>query len=69
MHIQRAPEITVITHRGGVFERAGEVAIGEFDGCRFEQVGDIHKFSQAGKSRSLRIARVNLKTMRLEAFA
>ena len=69
MHIQRSPEIAVINHKGGLFERVGEVACGEFDGCRFEQVGDIHKFSQAGKSKSLRIARVTLKTMRREAFA
>lgn len=69
MQIQRAQDIAVITHKGGLFERVGEVACGEFDCCKFEQVGDIHKFSQTGKSKSLRISRVTLKTMRREAFA
>lgn len=68
MQIQRAPDIAVITHKGGIFERVGDVACGEFGGVRYEQVGEMHKFSQSAKSKSLRIARVILKTMRLEAF-
>lgn len=69
MQIQKEGEIALITDPRGIFERVDQVAFGEFDGARYEEVGDLHKFSQFAKSKSLRIARVMLKTMRREAFA
>jgi hypothetical protein len=69
MQIQKSGEIALITDHRGIFERVDQVAFGEFDGARYEEVGDLHKISQFAKSKSLRIARVMLKTMRREAFA
>lgn len=69
MNIQKASDIAVITAPNALFERTGDIAIGEAGGCRYEQVGDLHKFSQFAKSKSLRAARVMLKKMRREAFS
>lgn len=69
MNVQKVGDIAIVQLGFAMFERAGEVAFGECDGMRYEQVGSIRKFSQFCVSRSLRIARVNLKKMRLEAFA
>ena len=69
MLIQKSGDIALITDPRGFFERVDSVACGEFDGVRYEQIGGISRFSQTAKSKSLRIARVMLKTMRREAFA
>jgi len=69
MTVQKAGDRYLVTLGSAVFERVGEVALGECDGMRYEQVGELHKFIQTGRSCSLRSARVNLKKMRQESFA
>lgn len=69
MIVQKAGEVAVITQGFAIFERAGQVAVGECGGVRYEQVGELRKFTQFCRSLSLRKARVMLKTMRREAFA
>ena len=69
MDIYKSGDIAIVQIGSALFERTGEVALGECDGMRYEQVGDIRKFSQFLTSKSRRIARVNLKKMRQEAFA
>jgi len=69
MTVQKVEDIAVITNGRALFERCAEVAVGECDGVRYEQVGELSKFTQLCRSHSLRVARVTLKKMRQEAFA
>lgn len=69
MDVHKVGDIAIVQLGLALFERAGDIAYGECDGMRYEQVGDIRRFSQFCISRSRRLARVNLKKMRQEAFA
>ena len=69
MDIYKSGDVAIVQIGSALFERIGDVAFGECDGMRYEQVGDIRKFSQFFASKSRRLARVNLKKMRQEAFA
>lgn len=55
--------------KGGVLERAGCICRAIFDGVEYQQVGVVNKFTQVGKSRSLRAAKVSIKKMVAEAYA
>lgn len=49
--------------------RVGDVCEAYFDGINFEQVGNIKKFTQKKKSRSIRTAKVLIKYMVQVAFS
>lgn len=55
--------------KGGVLKKVGDVCLARFDGVEYQQVGMINKFTQVGKPRSLRAAKVSIKKMVAEAYA
>lgn len=65
MHsIQRAGDMVKMDYDNGDFlQRAGDVTICQSGAVLYRQVGSVKKFSQFGRSRSLRIDRVSIKKM------
>jgi hypothetical protein len=68
MDVQKAGDVVAIRSGFALFERVGDIAVGECSGVRYEQVGELNKFTQFCRSPSLRYARVALKIMREAAF-
>lgn len=63
-NIQKAGDAVKIDFDNGDFlQRVGDVAICQSGAALYRQVGSLKKFSQRGRSKSLRIDRVNLKKM------
>lgn len=62
--IQKAGDTVKMDYDNGDFlHRVGDIAICQSGAALYRQVGSVKKFSQRGRSKSLRIDRVNVKKM------
>lgn len=62
--LERVGDVAVITGGGGnLLKKVGGLVVAHYGAALYRQVGTIKKFSQLGKSKSLRRDRVAVKRM------
>lgn len=63
-NVQRVEDVVAIDHENGDFLRkVDDIIVCQSGAVLFQRVGGNKKFSQRGRSKSLRIDRVNVKKM------